>query len=131
MSFLNQAYQTLKNPEALRDYLLSVEGVSAPAKGQLPIELAEGWFELQDLMMEDRDAARARMPAFEAELGGFLDRSEQNLLSLERSYDENPAQDKKEKLETLAREIQARQYLKSLERDIGRFKNVDSGRIHR
>jgi molecular chaperone HscB len=118
MSLVNQAYATLKDPERLRDYLLEREGVKA-AKGQLPMELAESWFELQDLLIEDRESALARLKGFEESVARFARAENEAVAALERDYDRS--QDRGV-LGEIARKIQSLNYLQSLERDIARLK---------
>lgn len=119
MSLLNDAYATLRNPEALRDYVLKLEGISVP-KAQLPAELAESWFELQDTLAEDPAAAAARLAGFETALKELQARAEGALRSRESALDRDGLP--REGLEKLAHEIQARAYLKSLERDVERLR---------
>jgi len=126
MSFLNQAYGTLKKPELLRAYLLQLEGfqVSPENKGiaskmAIPISLAESWFEIQDLLTEDPLSAGKRLTDFEGELAQLKQKSEDELLLLEKTYDANPA---RQILEKLAQAIHTQSYLKSMERDVERIK---------
>lgn len=131
MSFLNQAYSTLKSPEERRSYLLSQEGIAVTEKdasGQaqpsgLPVELAEQWFDVQDQLMEDREKARAALARFEAGLKELDAQQLAKLNDLERSYDEHPA---RPTLEELAALIRARNYLKSMERNVIRIKMTPS-----
>lgn len=122
MSHLNQAYNTLRDPDRLRSYLLELEGLQAPekAQGQMPIELAEAWFELQDVVMESPDEAKERLQAFESDLATFQAREEEKLLSHERTYDETRS---RSELEAIARGIQAKSYLSSMKRDVDRLKS--------
>lgn len=122
MSLINQAYRTLKNRGELRGYLLGLHGIEAP-KGtavQMPVEMAEVWFELQDLMMEDPAQARQKLSEFEKQLQDALESEEKELRLLESSYDESLS---RETLQKISKHIQTQSYLKSLERDVQRLKN--------
>jgi len=127
MSHLNRAYSTLKNRAELRSYLLELEGVKVGSQNQIPMELAESWFELQDTLMEDPEAARTKLQEFEKEMFRFKQVEETALMTLEKSYDQSFA---REDLEKIARHIQAQSYLKSLDRDIGRIREKVFGHGH-
>ena len=125
MSLLNQAYQTLKNPSELRDYVLNLRGYGPDkAKGSseakmsaVSMDLAEAWFEVQDLLTEDLGLARERLKAFEAKLATAVDEAEKVLVSLESDYDRNGSS-----LEKLAQAVRTQSYLKSLQKDVERIK---------
>lgn len=124
MSFLNEAYRTLKSPELLRDYLLELEGIEKPAsKGgksaTIPMELAESWFELQDSLTEDPERARHMLAGFEAELNRLKDAETMKIVGLEKSYDESKS---RPSLTEIGKLVQSLSYLKSMERDVGRIK---------
>lgn len=128
MSFLNQAYRTLTNREHCRAYLLQLEGVQTSdpkSKPQLPMELAESWFELQDLVMEDPAQAKSQLECFETELRALQQAEEDVLLALEREYDVQP---RTELLHQISQRIQAQSYLKSLDRDVGRIRDRIAGK---
>lgn len=119
MSLVNQAYETLRNPDLLREYILSTRGVSL-GKAQIPLELAEDWFEVQDFLMDEPDLAHALLEKFEEKFAAVVQREEQALSQLESELDQvglDPAG-----LERLAKAVQSRSYLKSLSRDIERIK---------
>jgi molecular chaperone HscB len=123
MSLVNQAYTTLKDAELRAEYLLSLEGVKAPVgpgKGQLPMDLAESWFEIQDLVMESPEAAKPKLEEFESELRRYINAEQDVLAGLEREYDR--AGDRAS-LEAIAGRIQGKNYLKSLEKDVVRIKS--------
>jgi hypothetical protein len=105
----------------LREYLLTLEGfkVSGADKTGMPIELAESWFEIQDLLMEDPISAQKRLSAFEIELNQFKLQGESKLKILEKSYDDEPSPII---LKKIAHEIQSQSYLKSMEKDVERIK---------
>jgi molecular chaperone HscB len=118
MSFLNQAYGTLKNPNSLRDYLLELEGIKI-RKPSVPSDLAESWFELQELMLEDPVTAEKKLVEFENELKTLKLSIQQKLAELEKAYDQEAVTSI---LEKIAQEVQTESYLNSLERDMQRMK---------
>jgi molecular chaperone HscB len=118
MSLMNQAYGVLKDPHRLREYFLKLEGVSLP-KSAMPAELAEDWFEIQDLLMDDPSAARGRVLDFENHLIQVRKKSEENLREFEQQYDLQAAPDI---LNKIAQEMQSESYLSSLQRDVERIK---------
>lgn len=138
MSFLNQAYKVLKNSELLRDYILQLDGISIHsdekfgAQGQvirnkvnIPLELAEAWFELQDLLMEgssennlqknEQEKSVRKFAEFEEAILNVKMNIKNKIISLESEYDLQPSYEILKKLE---KEIQLQNYLKSLERDV-------------
>ncbi|MBC7691053.1 MAG: hypothetical protein H7222_04740 [Methylotenera sp.] len=124
MSYLNQAWSTLKSPQLLRDYLLGLEGfdTSKPqGNAQIPMELAESWFELQDAVMEEPDTALARVQDFELGLRKLSLSNAAAILELEKSHDSQGGRDL---LKELGEKIRSESYLRSLERDVERLKNT-------
>jgi len=122
MSFLNDAYQTLKNPAELRDYYLKQSGVALPeSRPQIPLELAENWFEIQDAISEDPKASAPQLEAFQADLERLKSRKELELRACESSIDALPKATQ-QSLEQLSKLIQSQSYLLSLERDVERMK---------
>ncbi len=121
MSALNEAYRTLKDPSLTREYLLSLEGADAnDSKTGMPMDLTESWFELQDAMTENRDAAMDKLAAFELELAEVKRRNEASLLEVEQAIDSRVAAESLWK--RLSALVQERNYLKSLERDVERIR---------
>lgn len=121
MSFLNQAYQALRTPDALREYLMELEGVKSEGEGKapIPVDLAEEWFELQDAVMEDETSAAEKIESFEQGLRERAKGLKQEMEKLEASYDASP---NREILEQLGKKIQSGAYLKSMNRDVQRLK---------
>jgi molecular chaperone HscB len=121
MSYLNDAYRTLRAPSELRDYMLELHGLKTdPAtKGQIPTQLAESWFDLQDSLMEDPDQAESKLAAFEQELREFRSGVETRIQASESLFD---VSGDVEGLKKMAREIQELSYLKSMDRDVERIK---------
>lgn len=54
---LNRAYQTLKDYDARANYVLTLYGKSRTANAKVPVELAESYFEMQDLLEESSNPA--------------------------------------------------------------------------
>lgn len=122
MSFVNQAYQTLKDPEKLTEYLLKGEGLLATGGGRptdIPMDLAEAWFELQEKMMDDPAAARADVAAFEAKLAALREQGQAEIVRLRTEYDRQPG---RPALAAIARVRDRGNYLESLARDLARVK---------
>jgi DnaJ-domain-containing protein 1 len=128
MSFLNQAYSALKNPVVLRDYLLKQEGIlsahssQTQSRAQLPMELAEAWFEIQEVMMESDPGDESyvhRLQEFENELTQAQVDSESKIRSLEAEYDLKSSH---EILQQLGKEIQLQNYLKSIASSVAKSK---------
>jgi molecular chaperone HscB len=126
MSFLNEAYRTLKSPEELRDYILSLHlpKSSEATKGQIPVELAEGWFELQDILTEgDSDQTTIRLGQFERELTDFHNQMNASLKETESLYDAAANGAREAILKKLSQDIQKASYLTSMKRDVERIKS--------
>jgi len=132
MSFLNEAYRVLKSSAARRDYMLQLEGVqgsgsstgSSSQPSKLPMELAEAWFEIQDLMFEDQVAAQQKLGEFERELQTLKSSLDQRVEVLEKSYDAKADQGVYDQtlLLELQEELRRENYLKSMQRDVDRIK---------
>jgi molecular chaperone HscB len=134
MSQVNQAYQTLKNPNDLRDYLLELEGIKGPKNARaessthsIPLEITETWFEIQELLLEAPDQARQKLVDFEAQLQELTTEKENELRVLEQSYDSQTAKaEKRETLNRILNEVEKLNYLKSIKRDSERIKKKGS-----
>ena len=133
MSFLNEAYRTLKSSALLRDYILQRAGIRAPEgnspsssskPSQLPLEWAEVWFEIQDLMLEDPVSAGLKLKDFEGQLVELQNALNQKLQWLERQYDQKADQGIEDRalLLELDEELKKENYLKSMRRDVDRIK---------
>jgi molecular chaperone HscB len=126
MSFVNQAYQTLKDPAVLRDLLLEAHGLKVSdqgARGQVPMELAESWFELQDALSEDPEAARARLAGFETELAALKTASAARLRATEAEIDRLGHDLAVPAWENLLKQVRELSYLQSMERDVKRIRD--------
>lgn len=131
MSALNQAYQQLRDPGRTREAMLETFGAvsaaggpaGAAAKPAIPVDLAEEWFEIQEALLEDPARARAKFAAFLDTLAGKRAESEGRMRALEAEFDRGADESaKRGALAALAKEIQAAQYLKSMDRDVARLK---------
>lgn len=111
MSWVNQAYKTLRSSSALRDYLLKQEQVEV--KAVIPAELAETWFDLQDWLSDgpEKDERSIRVSAFLQQLIDAGQEAEKQMALLEKQYDTLPSRDVLEKIARLAQE---RSYVQSL-----------------
>lgn len=133
MSLVNEAYRTLRSPDALREYVLGLEGIrSGPDKnGRIPSELAESWFELQDALADNPSEAGPRLRLFEGELRALRLDHEEKLGRIEREIDRETESGALEiphsRYDELFRVAQARSYLKSMERDVERIRARISG----
>jgi molecular chaperone HscB len=125
MSFLNDAYRTLKSPGELRDYILKLHGLKAEAgaRGQIPMDLAEGWFELQDVLAEDPDQASEKLKSFKIDLEKFRQDLRKKISEAELKLDSLNDSDAEYRtvLQDLSRTIQEESYLHSLGRDVERI----------
>lgn len=131
MSLVNEAYGVLRNPERLRDYFLKLVGVGGDAKAQIPVELAESWFELQEVLMEDPVQGQAKLAEFKTELLALKEKKQQDIRVLENEIDqkldqsgdsstaESSAMPLFQKLATMVRDLN---YLDSMERDVERIR---------
>ncbi len=130
MSRVNEAYRTLCKRDERRAYLLSLEGFKAldghsasnvQTKAQIPLELAEEWFELQEAMMDDPAAGKEKAAQFEAALDTRINSEESQIQALEAEYDSRPSRDVLSRIEKILLEGQ---YLKSLKRDVLKLKGA-------
>lgn len=70
-SAINKAHQVLKDERKRTEYLLELYQVKPQAQSKVPTELAESYFELQDLLLDEE--GEARMEEFKLELLGRID----------------------------------------------------------
>jgi len=127
MSFLNEAYRTLRDPEARCLFILRLEGVSTDPQGSqsIPMELAEDWFDLQD--QEDQEnLEKPQIDQFELKLRSFREKSAQNIAKIEEGLDglvdHSQSVPRTTLLQELLKAIHVQSYLKSLEKDVERLK---------
>ena len=124
MSFVNEAYRTLRDSASVRDYILKLHGLKIEgARSQIPMELAEGWFELQDTIAENPSQAAEKISTFKIGLEQFRAGVDQKMKSLEAALDRHDPLSiaYRGDLEKLSRLIQEYSYLKSLARDVERM----------
>lgn len=134
MSLVNEAYRILKDRDQLRDYFLKLVmgGSDSPKKGQIPVELAESWFELQEVLMEDPAEGQVRVAEFKQELASlrekkvadittFENQINQKLDELEAGGERPLASYPKDAFEKLAAMTRDLNYLESMERDVERI----------
>lgn len=123
MSAVNRAYQALTSADRRREYLLGLEGiVSNATKAAIPAELAEEWFELQDVVLEAPESAIAKLGEFERALRRRSSDLAARISVHEREYDEG-ASEPAETLRKIEKLTMDGQYLKSMERDLMKLKN--------
>ena len=125
MSLVNEAYRTLKSADELRDYVLGLYGLKSDTgpKGQIPLELADGWFELQDAISENPAQAAQKIAAFRKELEIFREGSQNKMKNLEAELDSKDPNsgEYRDGLQKLARAVHEASYLSSLARDVDRM----------
>ena len=132
MSFVNEAFQTLKNRESLRAYVLKLEGIAkdpvgeagARPKASLPLELAEAWFELQELAFEGSASEGAeKIAAFDKQLHARIEQIEHLAREQEAAFDHaETGEARRASLQCLALRAQDLQYHRSLARDVQRLR---------
>jgi DnaJ-domain-containing protein 1 len=120
MSFLNDAYRTLKNCSLLRAYILKLECVEI-GKNKPDLELTESWFEIQDLVLDDPTLAAKKASELKVQLLDRLRLGEEKMNALEKKYDACFSQGRQQANQVaveLAAELQAQSYLLSLQKDL-------------
>lgn len=125
MSAVNRAYQTLTKRDALRSYLLELEGavkVDGPSekKPEIPAELAEEWFSLQDAVMEEPTTSVAQLKHFGDDLKKRTEVLKSRIQELEDHYDSGDR--RQESLRLIEKLVSDGQYLRSMERDLLKLK---------
>ncbi len=110
MSLVNQAYQTLKSPDLRREYLMEYFKIPK-LKPQIPVDLAEQWFEVQE-----EPGSRAFI-----DFGNQLSKRDLDLrLSIKKLENEFDQSANPEALVQISALIQDLAYLQSLGRDYDR-----------
>lgn len=120
MTALNRAYKTLKSKQERTLYLVEKYlGPTPPsAKSSIPTDLAEVYFEVQDLLFE---GDLAPIQSFKAELENQLNESEKNWEVLAQGFDSSS--DKKTAAKALQTHETREKYLRSMLSDIERKVN--------
>jgi molecular chaperone HscB len=122
-SAINNAYRTLKNPISRAKYFVEKELGSIEEKSaSVPMDMADMFFEVQDVLDTIRDArehppesAVKEVHKAEAELMAKVAELEKNLESRFSEYDASP---NKKKLEKIKEILSERSYIKSFLRQI-------------
>jgi molecular chaperone HscB len=121
MSELNEAFETLRDPSARRQYLVRghLPEETLKQKGLLPMELAERWFEIQEAVQEKNPSASLDLQTFRDDLSHALEEIEEKILNYEKQYD---IAEGAEALTRIHQETLKQNVLQSLERDVNRLK---------
>ena len=107
MSFVNQAYGVLKDRESLRGYLIELVGIESNTENSkvkqknIPLDLAEQWFEIQESLMEHSELAQEQLRKFENEVRSRLQQLDDTMATLEAEYDSQGAAPVLNKIEEL------------------------------
>lgn len=114
---LNRAYQTLKSREERTRYLIEKHLGSSPAatKAAIPTDLAEAYFEVQDLLS---DGKKEPLLQFKQEIEKQLEESLTQWKQLAKTFDEST--DKAQALEALRAHENREKYIRSMLNDIER-----------
>lgn len=108
---VNRAYQTLREPLSRAHYVLERHGIATSDK-QVPVELAEAYFELQELAEEGNSRALAD---FRRGLDAQLTELDAGLPHAARAWDTQP---EPSQLASIAKKLTLRRFLESMIRDI-------------
>jgi len=114
---LNRAYQTLKHREERTQYLINkyLGPSSTSAKLAIPADLAEAYFEVQDLLSEGQ---REPLLQFQKEIEKQLEESQTQWKNLAKIFDDS--EDKIQALEALRKHEGREKYIRSMLNDIER-----------
>jgi molecular chaperone HscB len=120
--FLNRAYRTLRDPLERARYVLTRHGVEESGK-RVPVELAEEYFELQELAMETAGGeldpeVRDRLAEIKANLDAAHRANMSRLDELFAAYDGAAPGDRPAVLQRMAALINDDNYARSMRRDI-------------
>ena len=118
---LNRAYQTLRDPVQRTYYLLEHLEVLPNKASQVPLELAEAYFELQDLLTEEKGIEKMKL--FKSRLCNELHLLEAKWA--EMATDWETSSDRKVILGNLQAYLNKRRYLSSMISDLE--KKIGSG----
>ena len=111
---VNRAYQTLRDPAARSRYLLEAEAFPSPEKAQVPMELAEAYFDLQDLLTET--GGEAKLLAFREDLTGQLAATDGEWSRLAEAWEHGD--ERKSILDRLQKLLTKQKYLRSMIADL-------------
>lgn len=120
MSFLNQAWMTLKNQSERRQYILKLEGIETTQVNKNSsqfhsMEFAEDWFELQDLFLEDPVQAKVKAQELKERIHAKQKELEESIHTFEFTWDTSHERSLLESIQTLSHQQNT---LRSLERDL-------------
>ena len=130
MGFLNQAYQTLKDHQKRRDYLIQILGErhsSKDAPASIPLQITETWFDIQDVLTESFDEGIKKARAFQLFLLDELAKLNLTLEQFERALDLNP--ESEDSLLRLRADLSTLKYLHSLEKDVEKTPGYQKNRV--
>jgi molecular chaperone HscB len=111
---LNEAYNTLKDFYATIEYLLKTKNVPETGKNQMPMELSEAFFEIQELL-EDRTGNQVAISKMEKDLEERMLQNENQLKTLAKQWDESPAP---ETLKNIREKFDLYRYIRSMQRNL-------------
>ncbi len=116
-TWINRAYQTLRDPILRAQYLMELSGLTPPENDRsVPLELAEQYFDLQDLLQEP--GGIEKLQAFRKDLESRQNAWQTEWAALELEWE--AAADRKKLLERLAKHLTLRRFLLSMTADIDR-----------
>jgi molecular chaperone HscB len=110
---INRAYQTLRDPSTRSEYLLDWEQFRRPASPQVPLDLAEAYFDLQDLLSEPQ--GEEKMAAFRKDLAAALEQTDRQWAALAAAWPET--HDRLQKLHDI---LTKQRYLHAMIADLDR-----------
>lgn len=122
-AYINKSHQTLRDPKSRAEYLLDLYQVPPQKAAKVPTDLAESYFELQELLMEE--AGRAKAKQFREHLGSLVDQNEKDFDMLAEVWEKTNAKD--QFLLHLQEHLNKQKYLFSMLADLERKLGNQSG----
>lgn len=122
-AYLNKAHQTLRDTKKRAEYLLELFQVPPPKTNKIPTDLAESYFELQELLMEQE--GRNRLIQFRNSLSDQIDKAELEMDKLAEVWIKTNA--KEQFLLHLQEHLNKLRYLYSMITDLERKLGTTSG----
>lgn len=114
---MNNSFQALRDRERLSLYLLEINGKPLDAeKAAVPVDLAEAYFDLQDILSEPE--GQSKMAAFRQDLEAQAAANQVEWSRIAEDWDRNP--EKAPLLEKLKAVLTKQRYLKSMIADLTR-----------
>lgn len=111
---INEAYSTLKDFYAAVEYLLKIKNVPETNKNQMPMELSEAFFEVQELL-EDRENNQAAITSMEKDLEDRMTQNENQLKALAQQWDQTQSPDL---LKKIREKFDLYRYIRSMQRNL-------------